>query len=184
MLQTVDVGERSLEGYRGIVADSILDEVGACAERLRGVRVLHLNATPYGGGVSEILRSTVPLLNDIGLVADWKVTSGDDAFFHVSKTIHNALQGAETALGSKEWAVYRETVERNAGLLEEEYDVVFVHDPQPAGILKLHGKGSARWVWRCHIDTSTPNHEVWEVLASVPGRLRRRRLHDARVRPS
>jgi trehalose synthase len=164
MLQTVDVGERSLESYRGIVADSILDELGARAERLRGVRVLHLNATPYGGGVSELLRSTVPLLNDIGLVADWKVTSGDQAFFHVTKTIHNALQGAETELGAKEWAVYRETVERNARLLEEEYDVVFVHDPQPAGILRHHGKGNARWVWRCHIDTSTPNHEVWEAL--------------------
>jgi trehalose synthase len=164
MLQTVDVGNRSLESYRGIAPDSILDELGARAESLRGVRVLHLNATPYGGGVSELLRSTVPLLNDIGLLADWKVTSGDQRYFHVTKAIHNALQGAETALGAEEWALYRETVERNARLLEEEYDVVFVHDPQPAGVLRLHGKGNARWVWRCHIDMSTPNREVWETL--------------------
>ncbi len=169
MLETVDVGERSLEAYRGVAPEVLLDEVVRCAERLRGVRVLHLNATPYGGGVSELLRSVVPLLNDLGLVADWKITGGDDAFFQVTKTIHNGLQGGSVELSKEQRALYLARAERNAQLLEEEYDFIFVHDPQPVALLSLHGKGAARWIWRCHIDTSNPNPEVWEfVRAYLP----------------
>lgn len=102
MLQTVDVGERSLGTYRGVAPDTILEELLQYAEELRGARVLHLNATPYGGGVSELLRSLVPLMNDLGIIADWKVISGDDAFFQVTKAMHNALQGAERDLSEEE----------------------------------------------------------------------------------
>ena len=65
--------------------EAILD--GACcrAEGLRGACVLHVNATPYGGGVSELLRSVARLLSDLGLVADWKIISGDDPFFQTTK---------------------------------------------------------------------------------------------------
>jgi trehalose synthase len=164
MLQAVDVGQRSLKAYRGVAPEAILDDACRRAEGLRGARVLHLNATPYGGGVSELLRSVVPLLSDLGLVADWKIISGDDQFFQVTKTIHNGLQGAEGGLSRLDVTIYAANAERNAALLEEEYDFVFVHDPQPAGILPLHGKRNARWVWRCHIDTSHPNLEVWKFL--------------------
>ena len=164
MLQTVDVGERSFAAYRGVAPDTLLHELESVAESLRGLRVLHLNATPYGGGVSELLRSGVPLLNDLGLVVDWKVIAGDERFFETTKTIHNGLQGAARGLTEAERAAYGETTERNAGLLQEEYDVVFVHDPQPAGIPSRRGKGAARWVWRCHIDTGSPNREVWEFM--------------------
>jgi trehalose synthase len=164
MLEHVDTGERSLDAYRGVAPDAVLDQLSRRARSLRGARVLHLNSTPYGGGVSELLRSVVPLLNDLGLVADWKIISGDDRFFAVTKAMHNALQGAARGLTEAERALYLETAERNAALLEEQYDFVFVHDPQPASILSLHGRGEARWVWRCHIDTSHPNAEVWEFL--------------------
>ena len=141
MLQTVDVGELSLQAYRGIVPDAILDEVERCAESLRGARVLHLNATAYGGGVSELLRSVVPLLNDLGLVAEWQVISGDDDFFRATKTMHNALQGAKTDLDDSQRAAYLATAQRNAELLgDQSYDFVFVHDPQPAPLLGFRDK--------------------------------------------
>ena len=164
MLQHVDVGERSLDAYRGTVAGRTLDELRDCAAHLRGARVLHINATPYGGGVSELLRSLVPLLNDLGLIADWRIITGDQTFFQVTKAIHNGLQGAAAGLDEKQKEIYVANTEHNARLLQEEYDFVFVHDPQPAGVLPVHGKGAARWVWRCHIDTSCPNPEVWEFL--------------------
>jgi len=164
MLQTVDVGERPVDAYRGVAPDTTLDELRRCAQDLRGARVLHINATPYGGGVSELLRSVVPLLNDLGLIADWKIISGDDAFFQVTKAMHNALQGASHGLSKEQHAHYVATAEQNARLLEEEYDFVFIHDPQPAAVLPFHGKGSARWVWRCHIDTSHPNLDVWDFV--------------------
>ena len=164
MLELVDIGPRSLQAYRGVVPDAILDDLVRCAAPLRGARVLHLNATPYGGGVSELLRSSVPLLNDLGLVAHWKIIRGDDRFFQVTKKIHNALQGAAADLTESEREAYLGTSQRNAELLTEEYDFVFLHDPQPAGILALRGKGSGRWIWRCHIDTAQPNPSVWAFL--------------------
>jgi trehalose synthase len=161
MLQVVDVGERSLKSYRGLAPPSILETAALHAESLRGARVLHLNATPYGGGVSELLRSLVPLLNDLGIAAEWRVTSGDEGFFRMTKALHNGLQGAERELTEAEWDIYRETTIRNALELEDGYDFVFVHDPQPAAIRSFRRTDKGRWIWRCHIDTATPNPAVW-----------------------
>ena len=169
MLQQVDVGKRSALAYRSVAPDAILDALLQQAQALRGARVLHLNATPYGGGVSELLRSVVPLLNDLGLMVDWKVISGDDRFFQVTKTLHNGLQGAPRDLTEEDRAIYQATADHNAALFTEDYDVIFVHDPQPAAILPYHGKGDARWVWRCHIDTGTPNPAVWQFLRGFLG---------------
>jgi trehalose synthase len=162
MLQTVDIGERSLSAYDGVVPEPILSSLRQVAADLRGVRVLHVNATPYGGGVSELLRSTVPLYNDLGLIADWKIISGDNDFFEVTKKLHNGLQGAPAQLTEEEIQLYENTAQANAAALTEEYDVVFIHDPQPAGILPFHGNGNARWVWRCHIDTGQPDPGIWD----------------------
>ncbi len=164
MLQSVDVGRRTLDSYRGVASDSLIEELRRRAEPLRGLRVLQINATPYGGGVSELLRSAVPLMNDLGIMADWKIISGDDAFFQVTKAIHNGLQGAERALSDHEREVFRANTERNATLLEEDYDIIVLHDPQTAGLLQMHGKDHARWVWRCHIDTSKPNPGIWTFI--------------------
>jgi trehalose synthase len=164
VLQLVDVGRQSLASYRGVAPDDTLDEIARLAESLRGARVLHLNATPYGGGVSELLRSAVPLLNDVGVLADWRIISGDQAFFDVTKALHNALQGAERGLSATDERTYLATTQRNAGLLEERYDFVFVHDPQPAGIRRFDDGDGARWIWRCHIDTGTPNPAAWTFL--------------------
>src|SRR5215217_4108879 len=129
MLQSVDTGERSLEAYRGVAPDDTLAQVRIEAERLRGARVLHINATPYGGGVSELLRSTVPLLNDLGLIADWRIISGDEAFFQATKAMHNGLQGEPAGLTHGQRETYLANARRNAQQLEERYDFIFVHDP-------------------------------------------------------
>lgn len=169
MLELVDVGSRTLASYRGIAPDHLLDELAAEAGRLRGARVLHINATPYGGGVSELLRSVVPLLRDLGLVADWRIIRGDQRFFEVTKAIHNGLQGAAVELDDEQRATYLAHAEENARAFTEEYDFVFVHDPQPAALLSVRGKNAARWVWRCHIDTSAPNPSVWAFLRPFLG---------------
>jgi trehalose synthase len=165
MLQTIDIGKLSIDAYRGVAPDDILEKLLRAAESLRGTRVAHVNATPYGGGVSELLRSLVPLLNDLGIVADWKIISGDDPFFKVTKKIHNGLQGAVMTLTNGERDIYRANAEKNARLFQERYDFVFIHDPQPAGLLAFHQGWDAHWIWRCHIDTSNPNREVWEFVS-------------------
>lgn len=164
MLQLVDVGRRSLAAYADLVGAAAIAELRGLAAPLRGVRVLHLNATPYGGGVAELLRSLVPLLCDLGLQAEWRILSGGPAFFEVTKRIHNALQGAAVTLSASERETYLAQSAHNARQFDGAYDVIVAHDPQPAALLQLHGKGSARWIWRCHIDTSEPSGEVWDFL--------------------
>ncbi len=169
MLQKVAVGRWSLDAYEGIAPGAILQELRERARSLKGARILHVNATPYGGGVSELLRSSVPLLRDLGLTVDWKVIGGDQDFFHATKTLHNALQGAPRSLSDAERAAYMRCVQENAATLDGGYDFIVIHDPQPAGLLQAHGKGSARWVWRCHIDTSEPNPDAWSFLEPLLG---------------
>ena len=168
-MQTVDVGELSVSAYRSVVPDWIMDPLTAVAERLRGARVIHLSATPYGGGVSELLRSVVPLYNDLGLRATWKIISGEPEFFAVTKKLHNALQGGVDLPTSDEFALYEQTTRRNAEALATDpdfadSDFIFVHDPQPAAVLSFSDPLRARSVWRCHIDTSQPAEEAWAYL--------------------
>jgi trehalose synthase len=164
MLELVDVGSRTLDSYRGIAPEHVLTDLAEEAKGLRGARVLHVNATPYGGGVSELLRSLVPLERDLGLVSDWRIIRGDERFFQVTKALHNGLQGADSELTEEQKATYLAISAENARNFDERYDFVFMHDPQPAAMLSIRGKDSARWIWRCHIDTSAPNVQVWEFL--------------------
>ena len=164
MLHRVDVGTQSIAAYASSASAELVEELRALAAPLRGARVLHLNATSYGGGVAEILRSEVPLLRDLGLVAEWQLITGDDAFFSVTKAIHNGLQGADRDLSPVERETYLANATRNAHLLDGTYDIVVVHDPQPLAIRQLHGGGNACWIWRCHIDTSQPHQSTWEFL--------------------
>jgi trehalose synthase len=164
MLQRVAVGRWSLDAYRGVVPAHVLEELVEAATPLRGARILQLNATAYGGGVSELLRSSVPLLRDLGLSVDWSVIAGQAEFFSATKAIHNGLQGGQAGLSDDEQAVYLDCTAENAAAIERNYDFVIVHDPQPAAILDIVGRRGARWVWRCHIDTSEPNPQVWSFL--------------------
>src|SRR6476659_280328 len=134
-LQAVEVGERSLASYLNVAPIHILEALDREAERLRGARILQLNATPYGGGVSELLRSGVPLLRDLGLDVEWHVITGDESFFRVTKAIHNGLQGDRHTLSDADKDAYLATSARNADLLGDGWDFVVVHDPQPAAIL-------------------------------------------------
>ncbi len=165
MLQKVTVGRWALDSYDPIAPAEIMAQLREHAKALKGARILHINATAYGGGVSELLRSSVPLLRDLGLSVDWKVIGGNPGFFRATKALHNALQGAPRSLTEAEQDAYRQCSEENAATLNGDYDFVIVHDPQPVGLLQAHGKGNARWVWRCHIDTSEPNPAAWHFLA-------------------
>jgi trehalose synthase len=164
VLQNVSVGRWSLDAYRDVVPEPILEGLREEAAALRGARILHVNATAYGGGVSELLRSSVPLLRDLGLDVEWKVISGSPEFFNATKALHNALQGSPQTLNEAERAAYLDCTRENAPLLDGGHDFVVIHDPQPAAMLSVHGKGGARWIWRCHIDTSEPNPDAWRFL--------------------
>jgi trehalose synthase len=157
MLQPISTPHKHLADYASIVGRALADEIRERASRLEGKRVLHVSATAFGGGVSEILYTLVPLMVDVGLQAEWHVIYGREEFFNATKVMHNALQGNPQDLTDEQWDVWRRYNEINARELSSGWDVVIVHDPQPAALASLVPDKSRRWVWRCHIDLSTPN---------------------------
>ncbi len=158
MLQTVPTRPKSLTDYHGIVDDDLLEEIESLARTLRGARVVHVNATAFGGGVAEILQSLVPLMQDVGLETTWQVIYGEDPFFQVTKACHNGLQGMDLPFTPEMKRIWEHYNRENATRFEGNYDFVVVHDPQPAGLLRFtEGKPGRVWIWRCHIDTSHPN---------------------------
>ena len=165
MQQRVNPGNKSLADYRSIVRRELYDEIVTLGERLRGKRVLHVSATSFGGGVAEILYTLVPLMRDAGLEAEWDIMFGSEPFFNVTKSFHNALQGADYELTVEDRAIYEEYNRMSAEALQkagEDWDVILVHDPQPALLKNFSGGLSpeTKWIWRCHPDLSTPNREV------------------------
>lgn len=167
MLTSVAVHPKHLESYRTSVREGAIEAIHRDALPLVGARVLHVNATAYGGGVAEILASLVPLMRDLGILADWKTISGTDDFFKVTKAMHNALQGQAHAWTSEERHLWVEQNRLNTQDWED-YDYVVIHDPQPAPILKiLRASGDSpegKWLWRCHIDLTDAQPEAWELL--------------------
>jgi trehalose synthase len=164
LLQPVGVGHKTLADYTHLVGRPLVDEIKELADDLRGLKVLHLSATAFGGGVSEILYTLVPLQRDIGLEAEWQVIIGREEFFNATKLIHNALQGHPLDLSPSEWKVYEQYNEMNARQLSGEWDVIIVHDPQPL-FIRRHARDRAKhWIWRCHIDLSTPHPPTLEAI--------------------
>ena len=164
MLQQVDLAPKSLERYEPVAGEEQVRSLRELAIPLRGKRLAHLNATSYGGGVSELLRSLVPLYRALGMDAEWLVIPGTEQFFEVTKGLHNALQGAPYDLTEEAKKIYLAHNQEIARLMERRYDFIVVHDPQAACLRSLRGRDGARWVWRCHIDTSQPNREVLAFL--------------------
>jgi trehalose synthase len=157
VLQEVALGQKSLTDYTHIVGKELTEQIRELAEPLRGKRVLHVSATAFGGGVSEILYTIVPLMRDVGLDAHWHVIFGKEEFFNATKLLHNSLQGAEETLTEEQWKLFDEINQMNAEGMQGEWDTVVVHDPQPIGLRRGAKDRGRRWIWRCHIDLSTPN---------------------------
>jgi trehalose synthase len=164
VLQPVNVGTKSLADYTHLVGRPLIEEIRALAEPLQGARVVHVSATSFGGGVAEILYTLVPLMKDVGLDCEWQVIYGREEFFNATKLMHNALQGNPQDLSDEEWETWERYNDMNARELAGGWDVALIHDPQPAALHHLVPDKARGWVWRCHIDLSTPNEATIERL--------------------
>ena len=153
-----------VEDYRPIVGAQVIDELLLLADRVRHRSLQHINSTSVGGGVAEILSRMVPLLRDLGIDTRWDVIKGNQAFFAVTKAFHNALHGGDETISKEMIQVFRDTTEINLQDFDTFGDVVMVHDPQPVGLITRRSVVGGRWLWRCHIDISTPDPRIWEFL--------------------
>lgn len=152
-----------LEDFRHIVPDETLAEIYAKARHLYGKHIVHLNATYQGGGVAEILYSLVLLMNDVGIDAGWRILHGSQEFFEITKSFHNALQGAKLNLTTRKKRTYLRINDNFSRFSHLDHDCVIIHDPQPLSIITSYRK-SQPWIWRCHIDLTNPHKELWDFL--------------------
>jgi trehalose synthase len=153
-----------LMDYESIVGKHTVEELYLLAEGLKGRRVTMVNSTAVGGGVAEILNRLVPLLNDLDIATQWEVIKGGEDFFDVTKKIHNALHGEKISFTQRMKEIFLDVSRENLRNTTLDQDVVVIHDPQPLIYIEAKDRTSAKWVWRCHIDISNPNAEVWEFL--------------------
>ncbi|MBI4669888.1 MAG: glycosyltransferase [Elusimicrobia bacterium] len=150
-----------LEEYRSLVGPDTIEELFLLAKNLNGKSILHVNSTATGGGVAEILNRMVPLLNELGVATRWKVIKGGEDFYAVTKKFHNALHGSQQAIAPRDYQIYEDVVDQNLPYIKLDSDIVFIHDPQPAALVKKRRELKNRWIWRCHIDVSQPDPQVW-----------------------
>ncbi|MBN2403187.1 MAG: glycosyltransferase [Spirochaetes bacterium] len=159
--------ESLLEQYAHVVGNDVIDHLRQLAYPLKGMKILHINSTKEGGGVAEILNRLVPLKKELGIDAQWEIITGNRDFYQCTKKMHNALQGNQESISDYLLKTYEETnhenYERLASRLKEA-DLVFIHDPQPAPLLRFCNDKKGKWIWRCHIDVSHPYRPVWKYI--------------------
>ncbi len=155
-----------LSEYEPIVGAQVIEDLHTIASNIDRKSVLHVNSTKAGGGVAEILFRLTPLMSELGLEASWDVIKGDQLFFEATKTFHNALQTGMKIAKQKNFEEFERKTQENLRDLKVDADNVFIHDPQPAGMIAQRKSGSdQKWIWRCHIDVSNPDSDVWNFLA-------------------
>jgi trehalose synthase len=153
----------SIEDYEPLIGAEAVDRILKKAKPLRDFHVVNINSTFYGGGVAELLGSMTILMNSVGLKTGWRVLQGSPDFFSITKKMHNALQGGKINLTNRKKEIFEGVVYENAIRNHLEHDLVIIHDPQPLPMIK-HFRKRGPWIWRCHIDLTNPNRELWDYL--------------------
>jgi trehalose synthase len=151
----------NINDYEEIVGKNTIMELYSLAEKLKGKTIQNINSTAVGGGVAEILSKMVPLLKQLGLEADWNVIKGDSKFFEITKKIHNALHGRKENVTKEDFEYFVEINRNNISTLDVSSDIMFIHDPQPIGLIEKRKDYKNNWIWRCHIDITSAQEDIY-----------------------
>ena len=157
-----------IEKYSSISDEEILNKIADLASKLKDAEIVHVNSTRLGGGVAEILNKLIPLMNNLGIKTSWEVIEGENDFYVCTKGFHNGIQGNEVNIDKNLLNIYEQTNEENSRRLQdvlEKADFVIIHDPQPAALINHFPNRKGKWVWRCHIDASNPDQDIWNYLS-------------------
>ena len=152
-----------VEDYEKFVGAETVERIREKAKLLQGLHVVNVSSTYYGGGVAELLSSLTLLMNSLGIRTGWRIIQGSPDFFSITKKMHNALQGGKINLTEMKMQIYEAVIHDNAVRNHLDHDIVIIHDPQPLPMI-THYRKKCPWIWRCHIDMTAPNQELWSYL--------------------
>lgn len=153
-----------LDDYVPLLGEPEIDEIRTLAGKLAGRTVQMVNSTAIGGGVAEILNRLIPLMQELELKTRWDVIKGGNDFFEVTKAFHNALHGGPYQARKEDFDLFLATNEMNRKSMQFDCEFTVIHDPQPVALIESRSGLEGHWIWRCHIDLSQPNQEVWGFL--------------------
>jgi len=153
-----------LEDYEPLINSQTIERIAKKAEPFHGFHIAHVNSTYYGGGVAELLSSLSLLMNSVGVKTGWRAIQGSPDFFSITKKMHNALQGGQINLTERKKQLYEDIIYENVVRNHLDHDMVFIHDPQPLPMVRHYNKRGP-WVWRCHLDLSGPDKQIWGYLS-------------------
>lgn len=151
--------------YEPIVGKSVIEELFLLASYLKNRVMQHINSTAVGGGVAEILHRLIPLFRDLGIDARWDVIKGDERFFVITKRFHNMLHGRMEEITKEDIKYFEEVADSNLQEISFTGDYIFIHDPQPLTLIKKKPEIGRKWVWRCHIDSTSAEPFIWNYLS-------------------
>src|SRR5437764_1745164 len=142
------------------MGEDVLARIYCAAESLAGVSVLHVNTTAEGGGVSELLQSLLPLMEELGIPHSWKVIPLDEASNLFAAHLVDLLQGIEhDYIPEADQHVFLEKLRCIPDMQRADQnhaDIYFIHDFQLAPLATLFP-----WIrpalWMCHVDTANPD---------------------------
>jgi len=158
-----------IDEYAASAGTSAIEELKIIASRLKGKTILNVNSTAVGGGVAEILSRMLPMMTELGIKPRWELIKGGEDFYAVTKKFHNALHGTRQELTAADFQLYRDTLKANMESINLDADIALIHDPQPAGLIDKKPSG-VKWIWRCHIDLSNRQADVWDFLRGYVSR--------------
>ncbi|HBB67444.1 MAG: glycosyl transferase family 1 [Elusimicrobia bacterium GWA2_56_46] len=158
-----------IDEYAAAAGDTAIEELKTISAKLRNKTILNVNSTAVGGGVAEILSRMLPMMTELGIKPRWELIKGGEDFYAVTKKFHNALHGTPQKLTAADFQLYRDTLKTNMESVNLDADIALIHDPQPAGLIEKKPAG-AKWIWRCHIDLSNRQRDVWDFLRGYVSR--------------
>ena len=150
-----------IDDYEALVGAEVVQRIRDKADKLKGLRVANFNSTYYGGGVAETISSLTLLMNSLGLRTEWRVIQGTPDFFSITKKMHNALQGGEIDLSEIKKEIFEQVIYENSVRNFSTTTSLLCTTPLP---LIEHYEKKCPWVWRCHLDLSRPDKEMWKYL--------------------
>jgi trehalose synthase len=167
MYGTLALSHRALDELREAAGEEALAELRRLSRPIEGLRVLNLSATGFGTGTAELLNSSVPLMNDLGLDMHWQVVRASEEAAQVGRAMYQALGGVPVRWTREMTETWLRYAEMNAELLTEPFDVIIVHDPQPLAIRSYATTNAAsKWLMHTHLDLSSSQDDVWMLLRS------------------
>jgi trehalose synthase len=154
----------TLGDYEPLVSKAEVDEIRFLAEGLHRKSVKIVSAPDLESNAAEMLNRLVPLLGELEVAAQWDRLAQTEESRNVAKQLKRSLASNDSWVTKELQEFCSHGQDDNLGRLRFDEDVVVLQDLETLGLIRAKETRDQRWVWRCHLDLSSPSAETWKIL--------------------